>query len=229
MFLFIDNYDSFSWNLVQAFYALGRKPVVHANDDPRILELAASPELEAVCISPGPSHPRNAGLCLEFLKRLPASVPVLGVCLGHQLLGYFAGAEVSRAPYVMHGKSSDIIHDGAGLFAGLPNPMTVGRYHSLVVQSKEDEPNPRFTVTSRGPEGEVMALRYNDRPWVGIQFHPESILTPDGLQLLGNFPDNVVPSGQKEKRISRILDALAAGQDLTADMAAALRTSWMAA
>ena len=97
MFLFIDNYDSFSWNLVQAFYALGRKPVVHANDDPRILELAASPELEAVCISPGPSHPRNAGLCLEFLKRLPASVPVLGVCLGHQLLGYFAGAEVSRA------------------------------------------------------------------------------------------------------------------------------------
>ena len=221
MFLFIDNYDSFSWNLVQAFYALGRKPVVHANDDPRILELAASPELEAVCISPGPSHPRNAGLCLEFLKRLPASVPVLGVCLGHQLLGYFAGAEVSRAPYVMHGKSSDIIHDGAGLFAGLPNPMTVGRYHSLVVQSKEDEPNPRFTVTSRGPEGEVMALRYNDRPWVGIQFHPESILTPDGLQLLGNFPDNVVPSGQKEKRISRILDALAAGQDLTADMAAA--------
>ena len=221
MFLFIDNYDSFSWNLVQAFYALGRKPVVHANDDPRILELATSPELEAVCISPGPSHPRNAGLCLEFLKRLPASVPVLGVCLGHQLLGYFAGAEVSRAPYVMHGKSSDIIHDGAGLFSGLPNPMTVGRYHSLVVQSKEDEPNPRFTVTSRGPEGEVMALRYNDRPWVGIQFHPESILTPNGLQLLGNFPDNVVPSGQKEKRISRILDALAAGQDLTADMAGA--------
>ena len=221
MFLFIDNYDSFSWNLVQAFYALGRKPVVYANDDPRILNLAASPDLEAVCISPGPSHPRNAGLCLEFLKRLPANVPVLGVCLGHQLLGYFAGGEVSRAPYVMHGKSSDIIHDGKGLFTGLPNPMTVGRYHSLVVQSKEDEPNPRFTVTSRGPEGEVMALRYNDRPWVGIQFHPESILTPDGLQLLGNFPDNVVPSGQKEKRINRILDALAAGQDLTPDMAAA--------
>lgn len=198
MFLFIDNYDSFSWNLVQAFYALGRKPVVHANDDPRILELATSPELEAVCISPGPSHPRNAGLCLEFLKRLPASVPVLGVCLGHQLLGYFAGAEVSRAPYVMHGKSSDIIHDGAGLFSGLPNPMTVGRYHSLVVQSKEDEPNPRFTVTSRGPEGEVMALRYNDRPWVGIQFHPESILTPNGLQLLGNFPDTSCFRGRRK-------------------------------
>ena len=96
MFLFIDNYDSFSWNLVQAFYALGRKPVVYANDDPRILDLAASPELEAVCISPGPSHPRNAGLCLEFLKRLPAAVPVLGVCLGHQLLGYFAGADIRK-------------------------------------------------------------------------------------------------------------------------------------
>ena len=101
MFLFIDNYDSFSWNLVQAFYALGRKPVVYTNDDPRILDLATSPDLEAVCISPGPSHPRNAGLCLEFLERLPANIPVLGVCLGHQLLGCFAGAEVSRAPYVM--------------------------------------------------------------------------------------------------------------------------------
>lgn len=221
MFLFIDNYDSFSWNLVQAFYTLGKQPVVYTNDDPRILDLAVSPDLEAVCISPGPSHPRNAGLCMEFLQRLPSHVPVLGVCLGHQLLGCFAGAEVSRAPYVMHGKSSDIIHDGTGLFTGLPNPMSVARYHSLVVQSKEDEPNPTFTVTSRGPEGEVMALRYNDRPWVGIQFHPESILTPDGLQLLGNFPDHIMPSGQKEKRINRILDTLAAGQDLTADMAAA--------
>lgn len=136
---------------------------------------------------PQPSAQRR--LCLEFLKRLPAAVPVLGVCLGHQLLGYFAGAEVSRAPYVMHGKSSDIIHDGSGLFTGLPNPMTVGRYHSLVVQSKEDEPNPRFTVTSRGPEGEVMALRYNDRPWVGIPvpsgIHPDAGRPPAPGQLPG--------------------------------------------
>lgn len=220
MFLLIDNYDSFTYNLVQAFYGLGKKPVVLTNDDPRILELATSPELKEVCISPGPSNPENAGLCLEFLKRLPAGIPVLGVCLGHQILGHFAGAEVTRAPYVMHGKCSEIVHDGTGLFEGLPNPMKVGRYHSLVVISKEDSPNSLFTVTARGPEGEVMALRYNDRPWVGIQFHPESILTPDGITLLSHFPDSVLPSGHKEKRISHILDTLASGQNLTAAQAA---------
>ena len=120
----------------------------------------------------------------------------------------------------MHGKSSDIIHDGAGLFTGLPNPMTVGRYHSLVVQSRRTNQIPGSPSLPAVRKGGY-ALRYNDRPWVGIQFHPESILTPDGLQLLGNFPDNVVSAGQKEKRINRILDTLAAGQDLTADMAAA--------
>ena len=190
MFLFIDNYDSFSWNLVQAFYALGRKPVVYANDDPRILDLAASPELEAVCISPGPSHPRNAGLCLEFLKRLPAAVPVLGVCLGHQLLGYFAGAEVSRAPYVMHGKSSDIIHDGSGLFTGLPNPMTVGRYHSLVVK-RETLPDclemTAWTQHADGSVDEIMGLRHKTLHIEGVQFHPESILTEQGHGLFANF------------------------------------------
>ena len=220
MFLFIDNYDSFSYNLVQAFYSLGKKPVVYTNDNPEILKLAQSEELEAVCISPGPSHPRNAGLCLEFLKLLPTHIPVLGVCLGHQLLGYYAGAEVSKAPYVMHGKSSEIMHDGKGLFEGLPQPMTVARYHSLVVQSIEEQPNALFEVTARGPEGEVMALQYRDRPWVGIQFHPESILTPDGLQLLANFPDRIVKADVKEKRVSKVLDTLAAGQDLTAEQAA---------
>lgn len=220
MFLLIDNYDSFTYNLVQAFYQLGKNPVVLKNDDPEILKLAADSRLKAVCLSPGPSNPVNAGLCLEFLKRLPAHIPVLGVCLGHQLLGYFAGAEVSRAPYVVHGKSSEIIHDGKGLFEGVPNPMKVGRYHSLVVQSREDQPNSVFTVTARGPEGEVMALKYNDRPWVGIQFHPESILTPDGMSLLANFPDGVLPSQNREQRISTILDTLAEGRDLSAEMAA---------
>lgn len=221
MFLLIDNYDSFTYNLVQAFYELGKTPLVLTNDDPRILELATDPELSMVCISPGPSNPLNAGLCLEFLKRLPAHIPVLGVCLGHQLLGHFAGAEVSRAPYVMHGKCTEIIHDGKGLFEGLSNPMKVGRYHSLVVQAREDEPNPKFTVTARGPEGEVMALRYNDRPWVGIQFHPESILTPEGMSLLSNFPNSILPSVNREQRISSILDTLAEGRDLSAEMAAA--------
>ncbi|MDH3068107.1 anthranilate phosphoribosyltransferase [Akkermansia sp. N21169] len=227
MFLLIDNYDSFTYNLVQAFYTLGRNPVVLTNDDPRILELATDPELTEVCLSPGPSHPANAGLCLEFLKRLPAHIPVLGVCLGHQLLGHFAGAEVSRAPYVMHGKCSDIDHDEQGLFEGISNPMKVGRYHSLVVQSPENAPNPRFTVTARGPENEVMALRYNDRPWVGVQFHPESILTPEGLTLLANFPNTILPDQHRERRVSNILDTLAEGNDLSAEIAASAFASLM--
>ncbi len=122
MFLFIDNYDSFSWNLVQAFYALGRKPVVHANDDSRILELATSPELEAVCISPGPSHPRNAGLCLEFLKRLPASVPVLGVCLGHQLLATSPGRRFPALRMSCTARVPTSSMTALGCFPGFPIP-----------------------------------------------------------------------------------------------------------
>lgn len=219
MFLFIDNYDSFTYNLVQAFQCLGREITVRKNDDPEILDLALSPDLKAVCISPGPSHPRNAGLCMEFLSRLPAHIPVLGVCLGHQLLGYFAGAEVGRAPYVMHGKYSDIIHDGEGLFKGLPNPMRVARYHSLVVKVDENVEHPQFIVTARGPEGEVMALRYRDRPWVGVQFHPESILTPDGVELLKHFPDDIMPEDNRDRRMASILQELSEGKDLSADLA----------
>ena len=181
MFLLIDNYDSFTYNLVQAFYALGHTPRVLRNDDPAVLEAATDPELSMVCISPGPGHPADAGLCPEFLKRVDPRVPVLGVCLGHQLLGLHAGAGVEVGPCIMHGKQSEVVHDGTGLFSGLPNPMKVGRYHSLVVRADEDAANPRFTVTARAPEGEVMALRYNDRPWVGVQFHPESVLTPLSL------------------------------------------------
>ena len=125
MFLLIDNYDSFTYNLVQAFYSLGQNPVVVKNDDPRLPELARHPDLSRVCISPGPGHPENAGLCLEFLRLLDPSVPVLGVCLGHQILGAFGGARVAEAPFVMHGKCSDIVHDGTGLFRGLPNPRAL--------------------------------------------------------------------------------------------------------
>ena len=188
MFLLIDNYDSFTYNLVQAFCKLGREPLVVKNDDPGLLALAADPSLDMVCISPGPGRPEHAGQCLDFLQRLPADIPVLGVCLGHQVLGMFAGSEVVVGPVIMHGKTSDIIHDGTGLYQGVPNPMTVGRYHSLVVLADDEHPNPRLEVTARGPLGEVMSMRWRDRPWAGVQFHPESILTPDGLRLLANFP-----------------------------------------
>lgn len=217
MFLLIDNYDSFTYNLVQAFYELGREPAVLKNDDPAILELAESGRLEMVCLSPGPGHPSAAGLCPEFLKRLDPRVPVLGVCLGHQLLGLHAGAAVEVGPCIMHGKQSDIVHDGTGLFSGLPNPMRVGRYHSLVVRAEDADANPLLTVTARGPEGEVMALRYTDRPWVGVQFHPESVLTPDGLRLLGNFPEMTAGDGATD--IASILDRLARKEDLSAVMA----------
>lgn len=221
MFLLIDNYDSFSYNLVQAFYQLGQEPVVLKNDDSEILHLARDPQLKMVCMSAGPGHPDKAGLCLEFLSKLDPRVPFLGVCLGHQVLGRYAGAPVVIGPKIMHGKTSEIVHDGTGLFSGLPNPMKVGRYHSLVVLSEKDDINPHFTVTARGPEGEVMALQYKNRPWAGVQFHPESILTPEGMRLLANFPQSLLPKGGETLNTRDLLDTLARKENLTAEKAAA--------
>ncbi|MBG0791180.1 MAG: aminodeoxychorismate/anthranilate synthase component II [Desulfovibrionaceae bacterium] len=185
MFLLIDNFDSFTFNLVQAFQQLGADPVVIRNDREEVLELAESGTLARVCLSPGPSNPENAGFCLEFLARLPKTTPVLGVCLGHQTLGHFAGAPVRRADRIMHGKTSEVVHEGAGVFAGLPSPFTVCRYHSLIVPAEQAAD--RIEVTARTRQGEVMGIQYRDRPWFGVQFHPESILTPDGPRLLDNF------------------------------------------
>ncbi|PTN37714.1 aminodeoxychorismate/anthranilate synthase component II [Desulfonatronum sp. SC1] len=193
MFLLIDNYDSFTFNLVQAFQVLGRFPHVVRNDQPELLGLASSPELEAVVISPGPSRPEQAGLCLEFLELLPTTVPVLGICLGHQILGHHAGASVVVGERIMHGKTSPVRHTGEGLFAGLPQPMECGRYHSLLVRVEEAPKlleRTAWTEDGKGDgdgEDEVMGLRYTDRPWAGVQFHPESILTPEGPKLLENF------------------------------------------
>lgn len=189
MILFIDNYDSFSYNIVQYFMRTGREPLTLTNDDPRVLELAASPELECVVLSPGPSNPEHAGFCLEFLKRLPHHIPVLGVCLGHQCLGFHAGCPVVRGPKVMHGKTSEIVHDGSGLYSGIASPMQIGRYHSLVVKVPEN--HPLLEVTARDEDGEVMSMRYKDRPWVGVQYHPESILSPEGLKVIANFPHQI--------------------------------------
>ncbi len=150
---------------------------------------------------------------------LNPSIPVLGVCLGNQLLALHAGASIGMAPVIMHGKQSEIIHDGEGIFKNLPNPILVGRYHSLVAIVDEGGES-AFTVTARGPEGEVMALSYNDRPWVGVQFHPESVLTPDGLRLLENFPSAIKGAREKRIPIAQILEQLAKGADLSADMAA---------
>lgn len=189
MFLMIDNYDSFTYNLVQAFQMLGCPPVVIKNDDPRLLKLARGGELTRICLSPGPGRPSAAGQCLSFLKELEAanhSVPALGVCLGHQILGAFAGAEVYVSNNIMHGKSSDIFHDSSDLFRGLPNPFPAARYHSLLVREQEAGQQ-KFKVTARTAAGELMALAYLDKPWLGIQFHPESVLTPNGQELLANF------------------------------------------
>jgi len=197
MFLLIDNYDSFTFNLVQLFQRLGKDPLVLKNDDPAVLDAATNPDLTMVCLSPGPSRPENAGLCLEFLDRLPHSVPVLGVCLGHQTLGHFAGAPVIVNKRIMHGKTSMIEHDGTGLFRDVPSPFEVGRYHSLVVDvdNAPEEAKALLRVTARTAEGEVMGLEYTDRPWVGVQFHPESVLTPLGEKLLALFPEAFTSKG----------------------------------
>jgi len=190
MFLLIDNFDSFTFNLVQYFEQLGHEPLVLKNDDPEVLRLAGEGSVDMCVISPGPGRPESAGLCLEFLGRLQKSVPVLGVCLGHQILGQFAGAPVVVAKDIMHGKTSMITHRESGLFEGLSNPMQVCRYHSLLVLASEARD--KLEITAWTDENEVMGLRWKDRPWVGVQFHPESVLTPEGMRLLKNFPEKIV-------------------------------------
>jgi anthranilate synthase/phosphoribosyltransferase len=227
MFLVIDNYDSFTFNLVQAFYELGITPQVVRNDRQELLDYAQAPELEGVCIAPGPGRPEQAGLCLEFLRRLPPPVPVLGVCLGHQVLACFAQAPVVVGERIVHGKASEIHHDGQGLFQGLPNPLQGGRYHSLLVQA--DQARLPLAITARSEAGEVMALAFPDRPWMGVQFHPESVLTPQGVDILDNFLALVDPARRKQSpaaasaltppALADIIETLLRGEDLSPAMA----------
>ncbi len=182
--LLIDNYDSFTYNLVQAFLVLGAEVLVHRNDAITVEEAGAL-EPTHLCISPGPGTPREAGVSMRMIAAFAGRVPVLGVCLGHQSMVEVWGGEVVRAGRLMHGKVSLVEHDGRGIFAGLPQPFAAGRYHSLIARP---ETIPAvLDVTARTPEGEIMGVRHRELAAEGVQFHPESILTPDGPVLLGNF------------------------------------------
>jgi anthranilate synthase component 2 len=184
MLTLIDNYDSFTYNLVHFLGELGAPARVYRNDKVTVDEvLAEAPE--AIVLSPGPCDPDRAGICLELIARAGPEVPILGVCLGHQVIGQVFGGNVVRAPQPMHGKLSAIRHDGTGLFAGLPNPFQATRYHSLIVD-RASWPN-GLTITADTADGIVMGLQHRERPIHGVQFHPESIASIGGHQLLGNF------------------------------------------
>jgi len=182
--LVIDNYDSFVYNLVRYLGELGADPQVHRHDAVTVDEVEAL-EPDAVLISPGPGRPEDAGVSTAVIRWAAGRVPVLGVCLGHQAIGATWGGKVVRAPEVMHGKTSRIHHEGTGVFAGLPNPLEATRYHSLIVD-RESVPD-ELEITATSEDGLVMGLRHRELDVEGVQFHPESILTANGHDLLANF------------------------------------------
>ena len=184
MILLIDNYDSFTWNLYQYFCELGAEVQVRRNDELTLEEIAALMP-EKIVISPGPCTPNESGISLAVIARYAGQVPLLGVCLGHQAIAQVFGATIVRAAKVMHGKTSPIYHNGQGVFQGLNNPLTVTRYHSLLI---DPATLPEcFEVTARSESGEIMAIRHREWDLEGVQFHPESILSEQGHQLLANF------------------------------------------
>jgi len=180
----IDNYDSFTYNLVQYLGTLGASIEVYRNDLITVQALAARP-LEGLVISPGPGEPRDAGISEDAIRVLAGRVPILGVCLGHQALGEVYGGRVVRAARLMHGKTSPILHKGRGVFAGLDNPFEATRYHSLIVE--RDTLPESLELMAWTPEGEVMGVKHVDHETWGVQFHPESVLTRSGLKLIENF------------------------------------------
>ena len=184
----IDNYDSFTYNLVQYLETLKAECVVHLNDRVDVAELEAHPP-DGILLSPGPGTPDDAGITLEAIHRLAGKVPILGVCLGHQSIAQALGARVVRAERLMHGKTSPIEHEGVGIFAGLPSPFSATRYHSLLVDPTTVPSVLR--VTARTREGEIMALRHTSFPLEGVQFHPESILTTEGLKMMQNWVESL--------------------------------------
>jgi para-aminobenzoate synthetase component 2 len=184
MIVMIDNYDSFTYNLVQAFLIEGAEVDVRRNDAISV-EDALRLDITHLCISPGPGTPYDAGVSMAMIRAFAGKLPIFGVCLGHQSIVETFGGKVVRAGRLMHGKTSPIRHDGLGLFAGLPNPCEIGRYHSLIAQP--DTLPPELVVTARTAEAEIMGVRHRDFMIEGVQFHPESVLTPDGPALMANF------------------------------------------
>jgi anthranilate synthase/aminodeoxychorismate synthase-like glutamine amidotransferase len=190
--LLIDNYDSFTFNLSQAFQVLGAAVEVHRNDR---IDVETADELTPthLCISPGPGRPEDAGVSMAMIQHFQGRIPILGVCLGHQSISMVFGGKVVHAKGLMHGKDSPVYHHGRGLYLGLPNPFQAGRYHSLAVP--ESGVPEGFVIDSYTSDGEVMGIRHEHLPILGVQFHPESILTPQGDRLLQNFLETDVSVG----------------------------------
>jgi len=182
MLLMLDNYDSFTYNLVHLFQELGAEVQVFRNDAITPDEAEALSPTHLV-VSPGPGRPEDAGVSVELIRRLGPTVPTLGVCLGHQAIVEAFGGQIGQAKALLHGKSSPVEHDGKGVFAGLPDPFEAGRYHSLAALTVPDD----LEITARTPDGEVMGVRHRERSVHGVQFHPESVLTPEGRRLIENF------------------------------------------
>jgi anthranilate synthase component 2 len=186
MILVIDNYDSFTYNLVQYLGELGADVVVRRNDAIGVDDVGAM-HPSAIVLSPGPCTPKEAGITVDVIRRWGSSIPTLGVCLGHQAIGEAYGGDVVRAERVMHGKTSQIDHDGTGIFAGLPSPMEVMRYHSLIVDRSSLPEALDIVAVSKDDPSEVHAVKHREHPVYGVQFHPESVMTPHGKALLKNF------------------------------------------
>jgi anthranilate synthase/aminodeoxychorismate synthase-like glutamine amidotransferase len=184
--LVLDNYDSFTYNLVQYLGELGERPLVHRNDAITVEDIGTL-RPSAIVISPGPKTPIEAGITVPLIKRWGAEIPILGVCLGHQAIGEAYGGRVIRAKRVMHGKRSRVVHDGAGIFAGVESPLDVMRYHSLIVDPRSLPPELEIIARATDDPDEIHAVRHRTHPVWGVQFHPESILTTSGRQILANF------------------------------------------
>ncbi len=198
--LMIDNYDSFTYNIVQYLYELGADVIVKRNDEIKVEEIEKIENLESIVISPGPCTPKEAGISVEVINRYKDKLPILGVCLGHQSIGAAFGAEIVKAKCLMHGKTSEIYHNEKELFEGIPSPFKAVRYHSLVIDEKtlpED-----IEITARSDDGEIMAIRHKNYPIWGVQFHPESVLTEYGKKLLENFLKLAEEFNQEKHQVS---------------------------